>query len=91
MIRSLLGADNYVIAVEHDLSILDYLSDFISVLYGEPGVYGVVTMPYSVREGINIFLAGFIPTENMRFRDEELSFKVVENDQEKNAAATDEK
>jgi ATP-binding cassette subfamily E protein 1 len=48
-------------------------------------------MPYSVREGINIFLAGFIPTENMRFRDEELTFKVVENDQEKNAAATDEK
>lgn len=91
MIRSLLGADNYVIAVEHDLSILDYLSDFISVLYGETGVYGVVTMPYSVREGINIFLAGFIPTENMRFRDEELTFKVVENDQEKNAAATDEK
>ena len=48
-------------------------------------------MPYSVREGINIFLAGFIPTENMRFRDDELTFKVVENDQEKNAAATDEK
>jgi ATP-binding cassette subfamily E protein 1 len=48
-------------------------------------------MPYSVREGINIFLAGFIPTENMRFRDDELTFKVVENDQDKNAAATDEK
>lgn len=91
MIRSLLGPDNYVIAVEHDLSILDYLSDFICVLYGQPGAYGVVTMPYSVREGINIFLAGFIPTENMRFRDYELTFKVVENDQEKNVAATDEK
>ena len=91
MIRSLLGPNNYVIAVEHDLSILDYLSDFICVLYGQPGAYGVVTMPYSVREGINIFLAGFIPTENMRFRDDELTFKVVENDQDKNAAATDEK
>lgn len=91
MIRSLLGPNNYVIAVEHDLSILDYLSDFICVLYGQPGAYGVVTMPYSVREGINIFLAGFIPTENMRFREDELTFKVVENDQEKNAAATDEK
>ena len=89
MIRSLLGPDNYVIAVEHDLSILDYLSDFICVLYGQPGAYGVVTMPYSVREGINIFLAGFIPTENMRFRDDELTFKVVENDEEKNAAAVD--
>ncbi len=83
MIRSLLGPDNYVIAVEHDLSILDYLSDFICVLYGSPGAYGVVTMPYSVREGINIFLAGFIPTENMRFRDDELIFKVFENDQDK--------
>lgn len=91
MIRSLLGPNNYVIAVEHDLSILDYLSDFICVLYGQPGAYGVVTMPYSVREGINIFLAGFIPTENMRFREDELTFKVVENDQEKNTAATDEK
>jgi len=47
---------------------LDYLSDFICCLYGEPAAYGVVTMPFTVREGINIFLAGFVPTENMRFR-----------------------
>lgn len=40
-------------------------------------------MPFSVREGINVFLYGFIPTENMRFRDEELTFKVVESDEEK--------
>lgn len=83
MIRSLLNAENYVICVEHDLSILDYLSDFICVLYGQPGAYGVVTMPMSVREGINVFLAGFIPSENMRFRDDELTFKVVETDDEK--------
>jgi ATP-binding cassette subfamily E protein 1 len=37
--------------VEHDLSVLDYLSDFICCLYGVPGAYGVVTMPFSVREG----------------------------------------
>ena len=91
MIRSLLASDNYVIAVEHDLSILDYLSDFICVLYGNPGAYGVVTMPYSVREGINIFLAGFIPTENLRFRDDELTFKVVENDADKEKAAVEDK
>jgi ATP-binding cassette subfamily E protein 1 len=36
-------------------------------------------MPFSVREGINIFLAGFIPTENLRFRDEELNFKMATN------------
>jgi len=80
MIRSLVSAENYVIAVEHDLSVLDYLSDFICVLYGKSGAYGVVTMPYSVREGINIFLAGYIPTENLRFRAEELTFSVVGND-----------
>ena len=68
-IRSLLAHDIYVITVEHDLSVLDYLSDFICCLYGVPGAYGVVTLPFSVREGINIFLAGFIPTENLRFRD----------------------
>jgi ATP-binding cassette, sub-family E, member 1 len=90
MIRSLLAHDNYVIAVEHDLSILDYLSDYICVLYGQPGAYGVVTMPYSCREGINIFLAGFIPTENMRFREDELTFKVVENDAEKGLAIIEE-
>ena len=36
-------------------------------------------MPFSVREGINIFLSGFLPTENMRFRDVELNFKVSDN------------
>ena len=55
MIRSLLVPENYVIVIEHDLSVLDYLSDFICVFYGQPGAYGVVTMPYSVREGINVF------------------------------------
>ena len=58
---------------------LDYLSDFICCLYGKPGAYGVVTLPFSVREGINIFLAGFVPTENLRFREEGLTFKVAEN------------
>lgn len=36
-------------------------------------------MPFSVREGINIFLDGFVPTENMRFRTESLTFKVSES------------
>lgn len=58
------------------MSVLDYLSDFICCLYGVPGCYGVVTMPFSVRDGINIFLDGFVPTENMRFRTETLTFKV---------------
>lgn len=68
---------------------LDYLSDYICCLYGEPGAYGVVTLPFGVREGflakisinqsisgINVFLDGFIPTENLRFREVSLTFKV---------------
>jgi ATP-binding cassette, sub-family E, member 1 len=36
-------------------------------------------MPYSVNEGINIFLKGYIPTENLRFRDDEITFSNVDN------------
>jgi ATP-binding cassette subfamily E protein 1 len=87
MIRRLTqDPQTYVIVVEHDLSVLDYLSDFVCCLYGNPGAYGVVTLPFSVREGINVFLSGFIPTENMRFRDFELNFRNKDNaDDEENA------
>lgn len=78
IIRSLLTATSYVIVVEHDLSVLDYLSDFVCILYGTPSVYGVVTLPSSVREGINIFLDGHIPSENLRFRTESLKFKMTD-------------
>ncbi|VAH90990.1 unnamed protein product [Triticum turgidum subsp. durum] len=88
VIRSLLRSNSYVIVVEHDLSVLDYLSDFICCLYGKPGAYGVVTLPFSVREGINIFLAGFVPTENLRFRDESLTFKIAETQESAEEVAT---
>jgi ATP-binding cassette subfamily E protein 1 len=67
-------SDNYVIISEHDILILDYLSDIICILYGDSGAYGIVSKPYSVRDGINIFLSGLIPSENYRFRDDDLSF-----------------
>jgi len=79
VIRSLQTTDNYIVVVEHDLAVLDYLSDFVCCLWGSAGAYGVVTMPFSVREGINIFLDGFIPTENLRFREVSLTFKVQED------------
>lgn len=77
LIRSLLNDKIYIICVEHDLSVLDYLSDFVCCLYGVQAAYGIVTMPFTVREGINVFLGGFIPTENMRFREYSLNFKVI--------------
>jgi ATP-binding cassette subfamily E protein 1 len=78
-IRSLITDTKYIIAVEHDLAVLDYLSDTVCLLHGRPGAYGVVTLPFSVREGINVFLSGFIPTENMRFREDAITFKLAEN------------
>jgi ATP-binding cassette subfamily E protein 1 len=79
----------YVIVVEHDLAILDYLSDYVCCLYGQPGAYGVCTLPFSVREGINVFLDGYIPTENMRFRQTKLSFKVSTAVADKSARKAD--
>lgn len=34
LVRALQTLNNYIIVVEHDLSILDYLSDFVCCLYG---------------------------------------------------------
>lgn len=73
-----LGKNKIMIVVEHDLAVLDYLSDQVQLYYGEAGAYGVVTAPMSVREGINVFLEGYIPAENMRFRSEPLKFKKSE-------------
>ena len=70
----------YVIVVEHDLAILDYMSDFVACLYGTPGAYGVCTKRSNVRHGINQYLAGYLEQENMRFRDHALTFKVSTTD-----------
>jgi ATP-binding cassette subfamily E protein 1 len=75
-IGSLRAEGKTVIVAEHDLAILDYLSDQICVFYGCAGVYGVVSHVHAVRTGINIYLEGFIPDENMRFRKEPILFHV---------------
>jgi ATP-binding cassette subfamily E protein 1 len=67
-IRSLKEQQKTIIVAEHDLAIIDYLSDQICVFYGEPGVYGVVAHVHGVRTGINIYLQGYLPDENMLFR-----------------------
>ena len=76
LIRGLRTEGKQVIVVEHDLAILDYLSDHVSLLYGTPGAYGVICHPQGVRVGINTYLDGHIPEENVRFRDEAVKFHV---------------
>jgi ATP-binding cassette subfamily E protein 1 len=73
-IRSLKDQQKTIIVAEHDLAIIDYLSDQICVFYGEPGVYGVVSHVHGVRTGINIYLQGYIPDENVLFRKESIIF-----------------
>lgn len=75
-IRSLRKEGKTVIVAEHDLAILDYLSDQICVFYGTPGVYGIVSHVHGVRVGINIYLQGLIPDENVRFRKDPIIFHV---------------
>ncbi|MFB0523578.1 MAG: ribosome biogenesis/translation initiation ATPase RLI, partial [Candidatus Bathyarchaeia archaeon] len=75
-IRSLKKEEKTVVVAEHDLAILDYLSDSICVFYGSPRVYGIVSHVQGVRVGINIYLQGFIPDENVRFRDAPIIFHV---------------
>lgn len=73
-IRSLKEQQKTIIVAEHDLAIIDYLSDQICVFYGEAGVYGVVSHVHGVRTGINIYLQGYIPDENIMFRKEPIVF-----------------
>ncbi|MFQ5710967.1 MAG: ribosome biogenesis/translation initiation ATPase RLI [Candidatus Geothermarchaeales archaeon] len=74
-IRKLASDGRAVLVVEHDIAILDYMSDAISVVYGEPGAYGIFTRPEGVRVGINIFLDGYIPRDNIRFRGHSIEFE----------------
>jgi len=73
-IRSLKDYQKTIIVAEHDLAIIDYMSDQICVFYGEPAVYGVVSHVHGVRTGINIYLQGYIPDENIMFRKEPIVF-----------------
>ncbi|MFQ6076884.1 MAG: ribosome biogenesis/translation initiation ATPase RLI [Candidatus Bathyarchaeia archaeon] len=75
-IRSLATDGRAVVVAEHDLAVLDYLSDQVCVLYGEPSVYGIISHPYGVRVGINAYLDGYLPDENVRFREHAIKFHV---------------
>jgi ATP-binding cassette subfamily E protein 1 len=70
-----LKEDNKIVAVvEHDLTLLDYLADYVVIMYGQPSVYGIVSQVLSARVGINSYLDGYIRQENIRFRKDEIKF-----------------
>ncbi len=73
-IRRAASGGRMVVVAEHDLAMLDYLSDQVYILYGKPDVYGIVSRAHGVREGINIYIRGYIPDENVRFRSKPITF-----------------
>ena len=74
VIHSLTKIGKSVMVVEHDLTLLDYLSDYVDVLYGESAAYGIVSNILSTKVGINTFLDGYLANENVRFRDKKFTF-----------------
>lgn len=76
VIQGLADSGKSVFLVEHDMTFLDYLSDSIQIIYGDAGVYGVVSSVLPSRTGINVLLDGYLPGENIRFRDAKVSFDV---------------
>ena len=73
-IRDLLPKGSYALVVEHDLAVLDYISDYVVLAFGEPGAYGYFSKPYATGAGVGHFLKGFLPAENMRIREYEIVF-----------------
>ncbi len=73
-IRGLAGPETAVLVIEHDLIILDYITDLVHIMYGKEGGYGVVSLPKTTKAGINIFLEGYLREENIRFREYKIQF-----------------
>ncbi len=74
-IIDLADSETAVLVIEHDLIILDYITDLVHIMYGKQGGYGIVSQPKATRVGMNVFLEGFLKEENMRFRDYEIKFE----------------
>jgi ATP-binding cassette, sub-family E, member 1 len=73
-LRELSTEDTATLVIEHDLIVLDYMTDVVNIMYGYEGVYGIVSGVKSNREGINAFLEGYLREENVRFRDHAIKF-----------------
>jgi ATP-binding cassette subfamily E protein 1 len=73
-IKSLATPETAVMVIEHDLIILDYLTDLVHIIYGKENVYGIVSQPKMSKAGINTYLSGYLRDENMRFRDHPIVF-----------------
>ncbi|MFH1770492.1 MAG: ribosome biogenesis/translation initiation ATPase RLI [archaeon] len=73
-IRELATEDTAVMVIEHDMIILDYMTDLVHLMYGKEGAFGVVSMVKTTKAGINVYLSGYLKEENVRFRSNHIKF-----------------
>lgn len=73
-IKDLATPETAILVVEHDLIILDFMTDLVHIMFGEEGTYGIVGVPKVTRNAINTYLDGYIKEQNVRFRDHALTF-----------------
>ena len=76
VIRDLTEEKRSVLVIEHDLATVDAMSDYVHVMYGQEGGYGVVSNLKGVRVGINAYVKGFLAEENIRIRDQPIKFEI---------------
>ncbi len=74
IIQSLKDENTAVMVIEHDIATLDYISDEIQIIYGERACYGVLSISKGARNGINDYLEGYLPEDNVRFRSYPIKF-----------------
>ncbi|MBI5871548.1 ribosome biogenesis/translation initiation ATPase RLI [archaeon] len=74
LIRDLASKEKAVLVVEHDLATLDFISDEIQIVYGEPACFGIFSQPKPVARGVNEFMDGFLANENVRIREYSIRF-----------------
>ncbi|USN45078.1 MAG: ribosome biogenesis/translation initiation ATPase RLI [Candidatus Woesearchaeota archaeon] len=82
LLQKKISEDKAFMVIEHDLLILDAMTDLLHVMYGKPAAYGVSSLAKTARVGINEYLEGFLREENLRFRDKPLRFAIVEREEQ---------
>src|SRR5437660_12769340 len=71
-----LSKEKYVVVVEHDLAVLDFLADTVFLMYGEEEAYGIIGQPRPLRTAIKVYPGGYLTEVNIRFREREIRFDV---------------
>lgn len=73
-LRELADENTAVLVIDHDLIILDYVTDLIHIVYGSQAAYGIVSKAKTTKIGINMYLDGFLRDENIQFREQKIQF-----------------